>query len=104
MDEVTQLLSFFVSFCFGFFFHILTNFHFKITDTYSVLMRYITTVLFVIDIVLMYVLSLYYLNNGIIHIYFLIFVFLGFFAYGFLHKNVNLNKVLPRKIAKYIYK
>ena len=104
MDEVTQLLSFLVSFCFGFFFHILTNFHFKITDTYSLLMRYVTTLLFVVNLVLMYVLCLYYLNDGIIHIYFLIFVFLGFLGYGFLHKNVNLRKVLPSKIAKYIYK
>lgn len=104
MDEITQLLSFFISFLFGFSFHILTNFHFKISETYSTVLKYISTFLFVLDIVLCYVLLMYYLNGGIIHIYFLAFVFFGFFFYDILQKNVNLSNILPNKIAKYLHK
>lgn len=104
MDEVTQLLSFFVSFLFGFCFHFLTRFHFKVTETYPMFLKYFTTLLFVLNIVLMYLLGMYYLNSGVIHIYFVFFVFLGFLFYGFLQKYVNFKDILPRKIAKYIYK
>ncbi len=104
MDEVTQLLSFLVSFLFGFGFHFLTQFHFKVTETYPMFLKYVTTLLFILNIVLIYLLSMYYLNCGVIHIYFVFFVFLGFLFYGFLQKYVNFKNILPKKIAKYIYK
>lgn len=67
-------------------------------------LKYVTTLLFVLNIVLIYLLSMYYLNCGVIHIYFVFFVFLGFLFYGFLQKYVNFKNILPKKIAKYIYK
>lgn len=100
MDEVTQLLSFFISFLFGFGFHILTRWHFKVTDTYKTILRYITTILFVFNIVLFYVYIMYLINDGVIHIYFLLFVILGFFVFGILQKNVKLNLFLPSKVEK----
>ena len=102
MNEVIQLLSFFASFCFGFFFHILTLFHFKLTDTYPVWLKYLTTLLFILDITLSYLLILYYLNGGIVHIYFVTFVFLGFGAYSFVSKNVKNTKISSLKIVKKI--
>ena len=74
MDEIVQLLSFLFSFLFGFSFHIMTRWHFKITETYSTLLKYVTTILFVINIVLFYVYIMYHLNDGVLHIYFLLFV------------------------------
>ena len=100
MDEVTQLLSFLLSFLFGFSFHILTKWHFKISETYSTIMKYLTTILFVINIVLLYVYIMYHLNEGIIHIYFLIFVALGFFVFDVLRKHVKLSVFLPSKVEK----
>ncbi len=100
MDEITQLLSFFISFLFGFGFHILTTWHFKTTETYNLLMRYLTTILFVFNIVLLYVYIMYLINNGVIHIYFLAFVVLGFLCFGILQKNVKLNLFLPSKVEK----
>lgn len=100
MNEVIQLLSFFASFCFGFFFHVLTNFHFKLTDTYPIWLKYLTTFLFIVDITLMYLLLLYYLNDGVVHIYFVFFVLFGFALYGYLSKNVNISKNSILKIVK----
>ena len=100
MNEVIQLLSFFASFCFGFFFHALTNFHFKLTDTYTIWLKYLTTFLFIGDITLMYLLLLYYLNDGVVHIYFVFFVIFGFASYGYLSKNVNISKNSILKIVK----
>ena len=86
MEETLQLLSFLVSFLFGFIFHLFSNFHFKITDRYSILLKYIATFLFLLDAVLVYILILYYLNGGILHIYYLIYVFLGYNLLGILLK------------------
>jgi len=104
MEETLQLLSFLVSFLFGFIFHLFSNFHFKITDRYSILLKYIATFLFLLDAVLVYILILYYLNGGILHIYFLIFVFLGFFLFGILQKRVKFTDVLSTFIAKLFHK
>ena len=80
MDEVIQLFSFFVSFCIGFVFSIVTKFHFKLVDSYPKILQYLLTVLYVIDFVLLYVILMYHINGGVIHIYFLAFVFVGFFC------------------------
>lgn len=104
MEETLQLFSFFLSFLFGFFFHFFSFFHFKICDKYSIYFRYFVTFLFVLDSVLIYLLLLYYLNGGVLHIYFLIFVFLGFFSYGYLSKHVNFSKILSSRIVKFFRK
>ena len=100
MDEITQLFSFLLSFLFGFGFHILTRWHFKISETYSLVMKYLTTILFVINIVLLYVYLMYLLNDGVLHIYFLLFVVFGFVTFDILHRHVKLEFFLPEKIEK----
>lgn len=104
MEETIQLLSFLVSFFFGFFFHILTRIHFKFTESYPTLLKYLTTFLFILNIVLLYLLILYYLNGGVLHVYFLIFVFLGFFFYGVLSRNVKFQKLLSLRIVNFFRK
>ena len=104
MDEVTQLISFFLSFLFGMFFHFLSNYHFKIIIKYAIWFQYLVTFLFIIDSVLAYVLLMYHVNFGVIHLYFLAFVFLGFFAFSSLQKNVKLKTFLQNKIAKIFHR
>jgi len=104
MEETLQLLSFLVSFLFGFFFHILTQFHFKVSEQYPILLKYLSTFLFILDIVLFYILILYYLNGGVLHTYFLFFVFFGFFLYGSLRKCVKLKDFLTSVIDKFLRK
>ncbi len=100
MEETLQLLSFFISFVFGFFFHLCARFHFKVSDKYPILLKYVSTFLFLLDGVLFYLLLLYYLNGGVLHIYFLFFVFLGFFLYGYLQKRVKLCSFLTKCVDK----
>ena len=89
MDEVIQLFSFFVSFCIGFVFSIVTKFHFKLVDSYPKILQYLLTFLYVIDFVLLYVILMYHINGGVIHIYFLAFVFVGFFCSEVVQKNFH---------------
>ena len=103
MDEIVQLLSFLFSFLFGFGFHIMTRWHFKITETYSTLLKYVTTILFVINIVLFYVYIMYHLNDGVLHIYFLLFVSFGFLMFDFVQKHVKLPGFLSSKVEKNIH-
>ena len=102
MDEVIQLFSFFASFCLGFVFSIVTKFHFKLVDSYPKIIQYLLTFLYVIDFVLLYVILMYHINGGVIHIYFLAFVFIGFFCSEMFQKNFHFkNNFLFRFFAKW---
>jgi len=101
MEETLQLFSFFVSFVFGLGFHFLTDIHFNLIASYHSFFKYLSTILFMLDIVLGYLFIMYQLNEGVIHIYFLFFVFLGFFSYGFLHRNVKLKNIMSFRLGKF---
>jgi len=104
MEETLQLLTFGVSFFFGFFFHVFSDFHFKVSEKYPVVLKYISTFLFLLDIVLAYIFILYHLNGGVLHVYFLAFVFLGFFSFDVLHKYVKFSDVFRHVIDKFFHK
>lgn len=78
MEETLQICSFLLSFCYGVFFGLATIWHFHVTNHYSILMKYLTTFLFILDIVLGYLFCMYQLNEGVFHVYFLLFVLIGF--------------------------
>lgn len=104
MSEEIQLLSFFFSFLYGILFHLCVDIHYKISIKYSLYLKLFTTILLVINFILFYVLFLYHLNNGIIHLYFIIFLILGFIFFEFVKKNVNFPKIIFNKIAKLLKK
>lgn len=101
MSARVQLFTFFVSFLYGILFSLLTRWHFHVLLPNSIIMKYLATILFMIDVVLGYVIIMYHINQGIIHIYFLIFVFLGFVAEIVLHKYVKLPKIIQSKLEKF---
>ena len=100
MEETTQLLTFLISFIYGMFFEILLEIHYHISKKYLLIFKYLTTLFLVIDIVLGYLLCIYKLNQGIFHIYFILFVFLGFIVTFPLHKYVKINKLFNKKLGK----
>ncbi len=100
MSAGIQLFTFFVSFLYGVLFSFLTRWHFHVLLPNSIIMKYLSTILFMIDVVLGYVIIMYHINQGIIHIYFLIFVFLGFILENILHKYVKLPKSIQSKLEK----
>ena len=78
MSAGIQLFTFFVSFLYGILFSFFTCCHFQVILSNSIIMKYLSTILFMIDVVLGYVIVMYHINQGVIHIYFLLFVFFGF--------------------------
>ena len=76
-------------------------FHFKVVNKYSMFIQYLFTFVFILDVVLGYIFMLYHLNSGIVHIYFLSFVVLGFIFFQYLHKSVKVKKILHNWIAKF---
>ena len=72
MSASIQVFTFFVSFLYGILFSFLTRWHFHVILSNSIFMKYLSTILFMVDVVLGYVIIMYQINQGVIHIYFLI--------------------------------
>ena len=69
MNYKLQLLSFLVSFLFGIFFYFTSLLNHKMIQNQPIFMKYIVTFLYILVISLLYVLLMYKVNYGIIHIY-----------------------------------
>ena len=100
MEETLQLLSFLVSFLYGIFFGIVEVIHYRLTKNYHIIFKYLTTLFFVIDISLGYLLIMYHINQGVFHLYFMFFSFLGFFLSFPLQKYVKKYIKIKFKIGK----
>lgn len=100
MSASIQLFTFFVSFLYGILFSFLTRWHFHVILSNSIFMKYLSTILFMVDVVLGYVIIMYQINQGVIHIYFLMFVFFGFLLEHVLHKFVKLPKFVQSILGK----
>lgn len=96
MNVKLQLITFLCSFVFGVIFGFLSIVQFKFCQNKKKIFQYLTTIIFVIDMVLLYILMMYKINKGIFHIYFLSFILLGFILSLYLHKHVK-QKVKERK-------
>ena len=96
MNSFIQLLSFLVSFLYGMIFYLLSRFNYFILYNKNNIIKFIVTLVFIIDIVILYVYMMYKINNGYFHIYFVALVVLGFVlmykCYNFF-KNICLKKL-----------
>ncbi len=99
MNYKIQLLSFLVSFLFGIFFYFTSLLNHKMIAKQNSILKYATTLLYIVVISLLYVLLMYKVNYGVIHIYFLIVLFLGFYC-GWLYcqKFKKFCKVKKKKL------
>ena len=75
-----QLWSFLYAIFSGWIFYVLSYFNYKIVKNYKVIWKYIITIVFVIDFDLLFLLGLYIINEGILHIYFLLILVISFFV------------------------
>ena len=89
MSANLQLICFLASFLYGLFFGLLSIVHFNLINKYHKIFQLLISLVFIIDIVLGYILLMYHLNLGIFHIYFFIFIFIGFLLSFSLHKYVK---------------
>lgn len=94
-----QLLSFFISFIYGIIFYFLTILNFKLINDLKTFLKHILTFIYVLDIIIIYIIVIYHLNNGYFHIYFLIMVFIGYLV-GFLIKNIIIEKIISKISVK----
>ena len=99
MSSFLQLYCFFFSFLYGILFGIITNLHFKLICHYHLIFKFLISIVFIIDVVLGYILLMYKLNLGIFHIYFLIFVLIGFIC-SFPLIKWFINKLILHKKCK----
>ena len=83
MNSYIQIISFVLSFLYGIFFYIFSTINENILVKKSNFFKLFITLIFIIDIVILYIFLLYKVNNGIFHIYFIVTVILGYLFMAF---------------------
>lgn len=78
MNSYVQLICLIVSFLYGFFINITNNINFKIINNKNIFIKIIISLLYLFNISLLYVVFLYKINNGMLHIYFTLLIFIGY--------------------------
>ena len=92
MILLTQIRSLCFSFIYGIFFSFTFKINYKYFVSNSLFFKIILSFLFIIDHVLLYFILISKINNGIIHIYFLILFVLGMIFYVYLFDRKMLNR------------
>ncbi len=86
MSSNIQLISFAFSFFYGMFFCLTSKVNESLINNKKVLVKLLVTLVFIIDIVILYIYLMYKINNGIFHIYFILSLIIG---YVILYLNFN---------------
>ena len=86
-----QIISVVISYLYGIFFSILLNLNSKYIYNTKKIKKYLFNFIFAFDNVLLYFIILRHINDGILHYYFIIALFLGF---------LSVNKVTNRIFNK----
>ncbi len=101
MDAKTQIIVLLFSYFYGLIFYFLSKLNNYIIKSKKRLFRSIITILFTYNIVLIYLIILYKLNNGAFHIYFLLMGILGYLTSSkYLNKMLK-NVKFPLSLAKF---
>ena len=75
-----QIKSIVFSFLYGMFFSFLLNLNYKFIYYSKGILKILINIFFVVDNVLLYFIILRYINNGIVHFYFLLSLVIGYFS------------------------
>ena len=75
-----QIKTIIFSFIYGCFFSFLLNINYKFIYLSKGIKKIVFNLMFVIDNVLLYFIILRYLNNGVLHFYFILSIILGFLS------------------------
>ena len=103
MTASIQLITLAVSYFYGFFYYYLYKINYLIIKNKRRFYQSLITILFMYNIVLIYIIIIFKINSGIFHIYFFIMISLGFFSNIKLTKKM-LNNVKCRSIIEKVKK
>lgn len=78
MNSYVQVLSFVVSFIYGLVFYLLSYANKIMINNKNNVIKLLITLVFVIDMVILYIYIMYKINFGMIHPYFVAVVFIGY--------------------------
>ena len=78
MNIKIQIYSFIFSFFMGIFLYIISLLNYKIIFKKKTYLKFLYTLLVMLDYNLIFLVGLYYINDGIIHIYFIITLIIAF--------------------------
>lgn len=82
MSLLVQIQSFVVSFIYGMFISFVYNLFYHLLFTKYIIVNIITNLSFSLLVFGIYFFLLYLINNGIVHVYFLITLFISFYIYN----------------------
>ena len=99
MSSYIQVVSLLVSFLYGIIFYFFSSFNKTLLFDKSLPKQFIINLIFILDIVFIYLYLMYHINQGLIHVYYIALVVLGFwFGYKYHKKCKNIvNKIISRK-------
>ncbi len=83
MNSYVQVLSFVVSFIYGLVFYLLSYVNKIMINNKNNVIKLLITLVFVIDMVILYIYIMYKINYGMIHPYFVAVVFIGYIVMMF---------------------
>ena len=89
MDNNLQIITFIFSFIYGFLFFYLVKLNYLIIKNTKNFVKYLDNTLFILNVVLVYVIINYKINNGYFHLYFIITISLGFILANYTQKYVK---------------
>lgn len=78
MNSYTQLICLVVSFLYGICLYFTSVINFKLFKKKNIIVKTIGNILYVNNMALLYIWFLYSINGGILHIYFVVFIILGY--------------------------
>ena len=78
MDYKLQIISLIISFLYGVFFSTVTNINYNYLYKTSTPFKITFNIIFILDVVLIYLIIMYKINKGIFHNYFILMIFLGY--------------------------
>lgn len=99
MSSYIQVVSLLVSFLYGIIFYFFSSLNKTLLLDKSLPKQFIINLIFILDIVFIYIYIMYHLNQGLIHVYYIALVVLGFwFGYKYTKKcKYIVNKIISRK-------
>lgn len=82
MELTIQIYSLIVSFVFGGIFSLESKYFYKVYLKLNTILKLLLSMLFVIVNAIVYFSLLYFINNGVLHVYFFVAMFFGFYTFS----------------------